>query len=76
VTDSPSPPVYQLGDVVYGADPFKREMAVRPWLIISNPENHPFYGEQYIAMTLTTRSWRDGSIKIHSDTVAEHRQAP
>jgi hypothetical protein len=57
-------PVYERGDVVYGADPFKGEHAGRPWLIVSNHEGRPFHGEQYIALTLTTKSWMDGLIEI------------
>lgn len=64
---SPPPPVYMPGDVVYGADPFKGESTARPWLIISNHEGKPFHGEQYIALTLTTRSWLDGLIEIPDD---------
>lgn len=56
--------MYELGDVIYGADPFKGETTARPWLIISNHEGKPFYGEQYIVLTLTTRSWLDGLIEI------------
>lgn len=59
-------PIYEPGDVVYGADPFKGDEAARPWLIISNHADRPFHGEQYIALTLTTRSWLDGLIKIPS----------
>ena len=54
-------------DVVYGADPFKGESTARPWLIISNHEGKPFHCEQYIALTLTTRSWLDGLIEIPDD---------
>ncbi|WP_122090391.1 type II toxin-antitoxin system PemK/MazF family toxin [Halalkalicoccus subterraneus] len=64
MTESPSSPLYEPGDVVYGADPFKGSETARPWLILSNHEGKPFYGEQYIALTLTTRSWLDGLIEI------------
>lgn len=67
MTGSVSSPVYMPGDVVYGADPFKGESTARPWLIISNHEGKPFHGEQYIALTLTTRSWLDGLIEIPDD---------
>ena len=52
----------ERGDVVYGNDPFKGEGAGRPWLILSNHEGRPFHGDQYIAVTLTTKSWMDGLI--------------
>ena len=57
-------PIYERADVVYGADPFDRENAARPWVIVSNHEDKPFHGEQYIALTLTTRSWIDGLVEI------------
>ena len=47
-------PIFERGDVVYGDDPFKGEEDARPWLILSNHEGRPFYGEQYIAVTLTS----------------------
>lgn len=60
-------PVYEPGDVIYGADPYKGEQAARPWLVISNHEGKPFHGEQYIALSLTTRTWMDGLIDIDED---------
>ena len=56
--------VFKRGDVVYGDDPFKGDEDARPWLVLSNHENRPFYGEQYIVVTLTTRSWMDGLVEI------------
>ncbi|MCY4730611.1 type II toxin-antitoxin system PemK/MazF family toxin [Natronomonas gomsonensis] len=58
------PPIFERGDVVYGADPFKSEGDARPWLILSNHEGRPFHGEQYIALTLTSKFWLDGLIEI------------
>lgn len=75
-------PVYESGDVIYGADPYKGEQAARPWLVISNHEGKPFHGEQYIALSLTTRTWMDGLIDIDEDvwvrggTPAESRVIP
>lgn len=57
-------PIYERGDVVYGDNPFKGEEDARPWVIVSNHEDRPFHGEQYIALTLTTKSWMDGLIDI------------
>ena len=57
-------PIFERGDVVYGDDPFKGEEDARPWLILANHEGRPFYGEQYIALTLTSKSWMDGLIDI------------
>lgn len=57
-------PIFERGDVVYGADPFKGDGDARPWLILSNHRGRPFYGEQYIALTLTSKSWMDGLIDI------------
>ncbi len=64
MTDGDPLPTFERGDVVYGDDPFKGEAAARPWVILSNHEGRPFYGEQYIAVTLTTKSWMDGLITI------------
>ena len=60
-------PIFEPGDVVYGADPYKGGTAARPWLVISNHEGRPFHGDQYIALTLTTRTWMDGVIEIGDD---------
>ena len=60
-------PVFERGDVVFGDDPFNGEKAARPWLVLSNHEGRPFHGEQYIAVTLTTKSWQDGLLEIPED---------
>jgi mRNA interferase MazF len=57
-------PIFERGDVVYGDDPFKGEENARPWIILSNHEGRPFYGDQYISLTLTSKSWMDGLIEI------------
>ncbi|MFB6121684.1 MAG: type II toxin-antitoxin system PemK/MazF family toxin [Halobacteriaceae archaeon] len=57
-------PIFERGDVVYGDDPFKGGESARPWLILSNHDGRPFHGEQYIALTLTTKSWMDGLIEV------------
>jgi hypothetical protein len=64
VTDDEAIPIFERGDVVYGDDPFKRAEAARPWLVLSNHEGRPFHGEQYIALTVTSKSWMDGLIEI------------
>ena len=46
---------YERGDVVEASDPFTEEKPSRPFVII-NTEAHPFHGEQYVAVTLTTRT--------------------
>jgi len=56
--------IFERGDVVYGDDPFKGEEDARPWLILSNHGGRPFHGDQYITLTLTSRSWMDGLIEI------------
>ncbi|SIS15541.1 type II toxin-antitoxin system PemK/MazF family toxin [Natronorubrum thiooxidans] len=68
MTDEEAAPVFERGDVVYGDDPFKGDEDARPWLILSNHEGRPFYGEQYIAVTLTSRSWMDGLIAIPEES--------
>ncbi len=60
--------IFERGDVVFGDDPFKGEAAARPWLILSNHEGRPFHGEQYIAVTLTTRTWMDGLIEVPEES--------
>ena len=57
-------PIFERGDVVYGDDPFNDAEDSRPWLILSNHEGRPFHGDQYIALTLTTKSWMDGLLDI------------
>lgn len=75
-------PIFERGDVVLGTDPFKGGVAARPWLIVSNHEGRPFHGEQYIALTLTTKTWLDGLVEIpeawwvEGGTPAESRIVP
>ncbi|WP_281194431.1 type II toxin-antitoxin system PemK/MazF family toxin [Halorubrum sp. F4] len=64
MTEEEASPIFERGDVVYGDDPFNGEEDARPWLVLSNHEERPFHGEQYIAVTLTTRSWMDDFIGI------------
>jgi len=64
VTEEADAPIFERGDVVYGDDPFHGDEDARPWLILSNHEGRPFHGEQYIAVTLTTKSWMEGLIDI------------
>ena len=59
--------IYEPGDVVYGDDPYKGDEAARPWLIVSNHEGRSFHGDQYIALSLTTKTWMDGLIVIDPD---------
>ena len=61
-------PIFERGDVVYGADPFKGTQAARPWLVLSNHEGRPFHGEQYIGVTLTTKAWMDGLLSIPAES--------
>ena len=68
MTDENATPIFERGDVVYGDDPFKDADDARPWLILSNHETRPFHGEQYIALTLTTKSWMDGLIEIPEES--------
>lgn len=67
MTGSAETPIYEPDDIVYGNDPFKGEEAARPWLVLSNHEERPFHGEQYIALTVTTKSWLDGLLEIPDD---------
>lgn len=60
-------PIYEPGDIVYGVDPYKGDDAARPWLVLSNHEGRPFHGEQYITLSLTTKTWLDGLLEIPDD---------
>ncbi|SDR39752.1 growth inhibitor [Natronobacterium texcoconense] len=57
---------YERGDVVEVGDPFDEEKPSRPF-VICNTEEHPFDGEQYVAVTLTTRTWYDETISVTED---------
>lgn len=54
---------FERGNVVYGADPFKGSDYSRPWLVISNA-THPFQGEQYVVLALTTKTWHSDLLPI------------
>lgn len=56
----------ERGDVVVGTDPFKDDTTGRPFLVINRSET-PFHGEQYIALSLTTRTWHDERIPLSDD---------
>lgn len=60
-------PIYEPGDVIYGVDPYKGADAARPWLVLSNHHGRPFHGQQYIVLSLTSRTWMDGLIEIDDD---------
>ncbi len=60
--------IFERGDVVYGDDPFKGEEDARPWLILSNHDGRPFHGDQYIAVTLTTKSYMNGLIQVPDES--------
>ena len=64
MTDEEVTPIFERGDIVYGDNSFKDEEDARRWLILSNHEERPFHGEQYITLTLTSKSWMDGLIDI------------
>ena len=56
----------ERGDVVRSADPFKLGTdRQRPWLIV-NDDTHPFYGEQYIAVAISTKQY-DDSVALTPD---------
>ncbi|GAA0241557.1 type II toxin-antitoxin system PemK/MazF family toxin [Haladaptatus pallidirubidus] len=68
MTEHKDIPIFERGDVVYGDDPFKGEETSRPWIILSNHEGRPFHGKQYIALTLSSKSWMDGLIDIPEES--------
>ena len=57
------------GDVIFGDDAFKQD-GERPWLVVNN-ESHPFDGEQYVVMGLTTRTWYDDRVPLGEDDFVE-----
>lgn len=61
---------YERGDVVEAGDPFDEEKPSRPFAIVSTSA-HPFDGEQYVAVTLTTRTWYDETIPLGEDDFLE-----
>lgn len=46
---------FQRGDVVWHPAPFKRSPKERPFLILSD-SSHPFYGDEYAVVGLTTKN--------------------
>lgn len=54
------------GDVVVAIDPFKDGDEGRPFLVINRSET-PFHGEQFIALSLTMRTWHDERIPLTDD---------
>ena len=68
MTGTEAAPIFEQGDVIYGDDPFKSDEDARPWLVLSNHEGRPFHGEQYITLTLTSKSWMDGLIHIPEES--------
>ena len=61
---------YERGDVVEASDPFTDINPSRPFLIV-NTDAHPFHGDQYVAVTLTTRTWYDETISLDEDDFVE-----
>lgn len=54
---------YERGDVVVALDPFRDGSSGRPFLLIGH-EKTPFHGEQYIMLSLTTRTWYEERIPL------------
>jgi mRNA interferase MazF len=55
---------FERGDVVIAADPFKdSNISGRPFLVI-NRRQTPFHGEQYITLSLTTRTCHDERLSL------------
>lgn len=57
---------YERGDVVEVGDPFNEHKESRPFVIV-NTGDHPFHGDQYIAVTLTTKQWYENTLAISND---------
>lgn len=45
---------FSRGDVVWAPTYFKTRTIERPYLVVST-EAHPFHGEEYVALGITTR---------------------
>lgn len=57
---------WERGDVVVAIDPFRDdETACRPFVIIST-QTTPFQGQQFIGLSLTTRTWYEDRIPLVS----------
>jgi len=61
---------YDRGTIVFADDPFKGNDASRPWLIIGTDET-PFHGDQYIALTLSTKTWYGERVPIEDDDIID-----
>lgn len=61
---------YRRGDAVEASDPFTERESGRPFLIAST-DSHPFAGEQYVALTLTTKAWYDGTVPLAEEDFVE-----
>jgi len=57
---------YERGDVVIALDPFVQAERGRPFVIISTADI-PFHGEQYLAASLTTRTWHAEGIPVPTE---------
>lgn len=58
---------YTRGDVVVATDPFTDDDTTgRPFLVVNRPEM-PFHGEQYVCLSLTTRTWYDERLPLTAD---------
>ena len=74
-TEVPSFDDLERGHVVLAPDPFEPEGdSTRPWVVVNN-EEHPFNKQQYVVMTLTTRTWHDDRIPLGEEDYV-HRRAP
>lgn len=61
MSDEPAFDELERGHVVLAPDPFGvDDDATRPWVVVNN-ERHPFDGQQYVAMALTTRGTKSAS---------------
>jgi hypothetical protein len=60
----------ERGDIVEASDLFRVDNPSRPFCLISTAE-HPFHGEQYVALTLTTKTWYDETIPVSADEFSE-----
>ncbi|WP_336361942.1 hypothetical protein [Halalkalicoccus salilacus] len=74
MTDVPSFNALKRGHVVLAPDPFKTDdEATRPWVVVTT-KSHPFDGDQYVVMGLTTKTWYEARLPLETDDY-RHRRA-
>lgn len=75
-SETPSFDELKRGHVVVAVDSFTDRDRRRPYVVV-NDESHPFDGEQYVGLALTTRTWHDARVPLdHEDFVVGQPPRP